>query len=66
MLAIDDTLPQRPDEAEEARGLHDGPAGGCEFFRERILCHNISFVMAVFPMQGIFNLAVISSVAVVV
>ncbi len=30
MLAVDDALPQRPDQMQEARGLDDGPAGGLE------------------------------------
>src|SRR5882724_7308765 len=36
MLAIDEAMPQRPDQAEEAGGIDDGPAGGFEFLRGRI------------------------------
>src|SRR5664279_5238050 len=31
--AVDDPLPQRPDQMHETRGLEDGPAGGLELLR---------------------------------
>ena len=52
MLAVSDPLPQRPDQAEEAGGLNDGPAGGLEFLSGEVFSHSMSFFKRGLPDPG--------------